>query len=468
MESLKGKIVVVIVILISAVGIYFMQNKLDGLHPKRGFEEFMYIPNGTALKIATFGFDSPVSDVLYLKSLIYWSQNINAISKNNKEARFKFLFKAINACTDLNPQFATAYLNGGLLISASNKPAEAKIIFEKGVKARPLDWHLHMNLAVLSLINFADMEAAVKHYKLASKCPGVSSAVIGAWQNLALEHKGVNEKTDPVHETSMRIALWEDTLKEKDNSEELDTFGRSEIAELKTKRLVILLDRAYLSFIKNEKSRPDLSLLSARNYVKGKTAQYLSSFPYIDGDAVVFSVTGKATSLRVMDKRVLVAKISFQRDKENKKKENFYKVMRTHRLMLNITKAIKTFYLANNRYPAFEEIVNKAYLSPFLVSELQSFPFLENDEPVITPAGAAVSKRLLEIDISGIKAKFKKAVEVYKERKKLQPEGFKDLIAENLLNCELWHPLFDMGYRMNFNFSTGDAEEHNIQPLRAN
>lgn len=463
MESFRGRIVVFIIIICSSAGIYFAQNKLDKLHPERGFEEIMYIPNGTALKIAAFGFDSPISDLLYLKSLIYWSQNINAISRQNKEARFKYLFKAINAATDLNPQFTTAYLNGGLLISASNKNAEAKIIFEKGIKARPLNWRLHMNLAVLGLIQLKDKDLAIKHYKLASKCPGVSPAVIGAWQNLELEKEGVNESTDPVKKLSMRIALWENTLEEKDNSQELEKFGRNQIAEFKTERLLILLDRAYEKYLQKEKKRPDLQLLLADNYLDKKTKKYLSSFPYIEGDALVFSITGNAVSLKNIDKRVAGAKISYERDKNNEDKFNFYKVMRTHRLVLHLTMAIKNFHNEKNRYPELNEIVNKKYLTPLMVAELNSFPFFENDKPVINPAGIIASKKLIEIDIKTIKDRFKLAVKAYKEKHKSPPATFSDLIKENFLNRELWHPLFDMGFQMKFDFKTGDAEELNVK-----
>lgn len=462
METFLGRITVVLLIAASCTGVFFVQNRLDKLHPEEAFEEFMYIPNGKALKIIALGFDSPLSDVLYLKSLIYWSKNATAISKKHKEAKFKYLFKAMDAVTDLNPYFDTAYLNGGLLVSAANKPEEAKAIFEKGIKIMPKNWWLHMNLAALGLIQLDDKQLAIRHYKLAANCPGASSAVIGAWKNLELEEEGLKDNDDALKRYNMQISLWEETLGEKGNCKELEQYGLNELNELKTERLIYVLEDKYYKYVEEKNFRPTIELLIKDGYIVGDVADYLKDFPYLENDSIIFSETGTPYSLKLIDKKIIVGerKIANSKPEEKAKGREYINFLRTRRLMFNFSLANRKFFAEHNRFPKFEEIFTPKYFPADMLDEHKEFPYLKDDKPFFLSGGMVSSKKLIENDIDLPKKMFKRAVDSYKVKHKSSPEGFDKLIEEGFLKRKPLHPLFDQGYSFNFDFETGQVTEN--------
>ena len=84
---------------------------------RNDFREMLYLPRGDALKILACGFDAPLADALFIKSLIYYAEAMAA--KGNRSVRRDYAYALFDVITDLSPRFTRAYQIGSLLLSAS-------------------------------------------------------------------------------------------------------------------------------------------------------------------------------------------------------------------------------------------------------------------------------------------------------------------------------------------------------------
>ena len=141
MSSWRSAVILLVLFACGWSGVVLTQQRLDSLKPAEGFREIQYLPKDEALKIVAFGFDAPLADLLYLKGLIYWSENARAKAKGAREAGYRYLHDLFDAVTDLNPAFREAYINGGMLVSSTGKEriGAAKSLFEKGLQRYPND-----------------------------------------------------------------------------------------------------------------------------------------------------------------------------------------------------------------------------------------------------------------------------------------------------------------------------------------
>ncbi len=131
-------------ILILAVGAVYLaghaRSRLDRivLPLRESFQDFVYLPRGNTLKILACGFDSPLADALYIKGLVYFSQEVlrqSTDSQRRVQGR-KYVYELFDVITDLSPRFTRAYQMGSILTSSSPtlESAEQSVrLLQKGV-----------------------------------------------------------------------------------------------------------------------------------------------------------------------------------------------------------------------------------------------------------------------------------------------------------------------------------------------
>ena len=269
------------------------QSRLDAGAGKERFREFMYLPSGRALKISAFGFDAPLADSLYIKTLIYYSDNMRARMKKERSAQHKYLFQAFDVITNLNPRYYHAYYYGGLLLSAAGKPDLAIKILEKGLGQYPQDWQLHMHLATTADMQLKDRALALKHYGQAIRCPGVPSTIIDAWAGMQAEgmlDAPVEKRLD------FQIAVWRDALKDPNHRREFRDHAERMLARMETARLMIKLTDAARRFIEIRK-RPPASL----EELAGSEFFSAPVYQFIPGDRLVMAPDGEIVSMALAE-----------------------------------------------------------------------------------------------------------------------------------------------------------------------
>jgi tetratricopeptide (TPR) repeat protein len=456
MKKLLNTILFFAILLCSITGIWYSQKKLDKAHPEDAFMEMMYLPQGHALKVAAMGFDAPLADCLYIKTLIYWSKNINALKNRKTESRYLFLHKAFDAVTDLSPYFYTAYINGGLLLSASNKNEEAVLIFEKGIKNIPNNWQLHLHLAGIAMTSMEDRELARKHYYLASKCPGVPQAIIGAWRNLELDKEG--EKIDNIKKISMMIATWKSVLDEKGTSRELSEYAKNDIINLRTLRLCKWLKRVTVkSFLEknyrplpeeaiNDESLPELARSEFKEF-PFRENDWLAVLP----DCRVVSIYNLNTQINVLEKNLEYAKDDEEKNKIRQKLHD----MKALRATCVFTTGFKRFININKRKPSRQEVIDPKYIKPVELEGLKNFKFTPDIKILSLPDGTIATKAYMKMLMDSFVKVCDEYIQTFRERENRYPDSIKELVEKEGLQIPYFHPLRDAGYSLNYDKGTG-------------
>jgi tetratricopeptide (TPR) repeat protein len=120
-----------------------------------------YPPPAMIDKLA-FGQSEVFADLLWIRSIQDFSYCESEIAANTCKNN-SWLFKMLDAITNLSPHFRMPYATGGVALSVLITDVEgAKNIFEKGVKAFPKDWSIIYRAAYHSLYEVKDKKRAAE------------------------------------------------------------------------------------------------------------------------------------------------------------------------------------------------------------------------------------------------------------------------------------------------------------------
>jgi tetratricopeptide (TPR) repeat protein len=154
--------------LVLVVGLHLLQVRIDAqraVTPK--LQRFMYLPKGEYLRVAVFGYEQVVADLL-------WIQAIQAMGERTvtKEAG-QWIYRALDVITTLDPKFVRVYETGGIvLVTLVVLVEESNRILEKGIQYNPDYWPLPYLLGFNYYFESHDDARAADYIAKASRLPG--------------------------------------------------------------------------------------------------------------------------------------------------------------------------------------------------------------------------------------------------------------------------------------------------------
>lgn len=230
----KGSLIVAILFLAAVFLTGRARLALDAIvAPLRdSFQEMIYLPRGDGLKILACGFEAPLADALFIKSLIYYAESL--VPENDPSKSRKYTYELFDVITDLSPRFARAYQTGSLFLTASalhTSVLDGVKLLDKGVttyerlakEGQPADpdarWLFHTLLATTYDVNIQSYrrtagdlvgasearQTAAKEFRLAAASPHAPEYVILAAAGYAsvVEGKGNIEDSQ-----SAVLSIW--------------------------------------------------------------------------------------------------------------------------------------------------------------------------------------------------------------------------------------------------------------------
>lgn len=127
------------------------------LAPPAGIEHF------------SFGYAEPMADLIWIRSLQDFGYCEKQIAENVC-INNSWLYKMLEAITNLSPHFRMPYAAGALALTVITSDVEgATKIFEKGVKAFPQDWPIQYRAAYHYLYEVKDKKRAAELLIMAGK-----------------------------------------------------------------------------------------------------------------------------------------------------------------------------------------------------------------------------------------------------------------------------------------------------------
>lgn len=116
-----------------------------------------------------FGFRMPLADLLWLRAIQdfdYCEQLITERDCKNKS----WLFKILNAVTELSPDFLIAHRYGALALSVVVSDVQgATIIWDKAVDRFPKSWAIPYNAGTHAILEEKNPAKAAKYYEIAAQ-----------------------------------------------------------------------------------------------------------------------------------------------------------------------------------------------------------------------------------------------------------------------------------------------------------
>jgi hypothetical protein len=188
-------------------------------------QQFAMLPDGSTLRILSLGFKNVIADLLWLRA-------VQAIGERTvSEESGKWIYRAVDIVTTLDPNFVEAYEHGGIaLCTVVVLPEESNRILEKGMNHNPQEWRLPFVLGINYYFELADDAKAAEYVAKAAAIGGgpeyLASFASRLYMNAKEPQKGIEflsksyeQTTDPEMKKFLAFRLKE-ALVERD----LQTF----------------------------------------------------------------------------------------------------------------------------------------------------------------------------------------------------------------------------------------------------
>jgi tetratricopeptide (TPR) repeat protein len=150
------------------------QNWMDSQRrAPQAVEETLYVRSGEALKRASLGFDGLMTDVYWIRTLLYFGEEFERqrVSKQYFDVgRLKLLQPLLDITVDLDPKHVGAYRFGAVFLPDIDADAAIRFV-ERGIRNNPGEWRLYQDLGFAQWRRGRFREAA-EAYARGSVLPG--------------------------------------------------------------------------------------------------------------------------------------------------------------------------------------------------------------------------------------------------------------------------------------------------------
>jgi len=236
---MRGRVplVLVLVLLLSGAaiwrtGVYLNHQRYSGDIS----EEMMYFPSGKLTEIASVGFDS-------LASMMLWLRGIQYYGAHKRGDQYYLLAEHIfETITDLDPHFINAYRFGAFVISQDmGQPVGGAELLRKGIRHNYESWELFFDLGFLYFVDIDDETKAAHYFNMASRFPDAPD-IAKRFSAFAYKQSGnyaVSRRLwEEIYESTSNQAMKDNAayaLKRLDLDESIERLNRA-VAEYEARR----------------------------------------------------------------------------------------------------------------------------------------------------------------------------------------------------------------------------------------
>lgn len=168
---------IIAMLLAAAIAVQAVRD--SGWQPYEPESAILWLRSGEAAKRLALGFDTIVSDVYWIRAVVYYGGRRSAETRRTYDQ----LFPLLDLVTSLDPQFKVAYRFGALFLSepppgGPGRPDQAIALLERGVE-RDGDWEYYEDIGFVHYWWKHDYVSAAEWFKKAASRPGAPSWLMG-------------------------------------------------------------------------------------------------------------------------------------------------------------------------------------------------------------------------------------------------------------------------------------------------
>ncbi len=152
---------------LSASGFTKLEAAKRGLpSPDDQTAEVLYLPNGRALQLISFGYRNVLSNVLWFNSISYFGKHFRT------DQNYEWLFHMADLVTTLDPHSIFVYEFISTMLSwEANKPDQAVALLTKAIEDHPGNWRLYYLRGFTFMYFLHESENAARDFRTASQQP---------------------------------------------------------------------------------------------------------------------------------------------------------------------------------------------------------------------------------------------------------------------------------------------------------
>jgi len=170
----------ILLLAVTAGGFAGLKLKLDGIgRAKAPGSSILYIPSGKALRMASFGYESVMADLIYLWAIQYYSDTAVPFRYQNLDHIFGII-------SELDPRYEDPYLTGALIaIYEARQPDLAFKILDRAMRKNPKAWIFPFEAGHYAQVFKKDFSLAQNYYGRAMNLPGAPAIARRLYANAA-------------------------------------------------------------------------------------------------------------------------------------------------------------------------------------------------------------------------------------------------------------------------------------------
>ena len=159
--------------------------------PEKKLEHLLYLPDAEYLQIASMGYQELVADLIWLQAIQVMAE------RKVSDAAGRWLYRAFDIITTLDPKFVRVYEAGGLaLTTLVVLPEESNQLLLKGVEHNPTEWKLPFYLGINYYFELSDDAKAGEYMAQASRVPGAPAGLVPIAANLFASAKSPQQAVE--------------------------------------------------------------------------------------------------------------------------------------------------------------------------------------------------------------------------------------------------------------------------------
>jgi len=169
----RARLAAAVLVLLAAAGVLQARiaRRTAGLP---AIDSALYLPSGAYLQQITLGYQQAWADILWLRTIGYYADEVN------RQRKFTYLYRMLDIITTLDPKFLYPYLFGGVTLSIElRRPDLANRILRKGLRHHPEVWKIPFLIGFNAYFGEGDAATAARYIDRAARLPGAPKYLSG-------------------------------------------------------------------------------------------------------------------------------------------------------------------------------------------------------------------------------------------------------------------------------------------------
>ncbi len=153
--------------LVTSYSLISLEKQIIPSRPAIQSDEALYLPNGTALSLISFGYQNALSQLLWFDTISYFGKHFR------QDQSYVWLKHMCSLVTALNPKNKDPFVFCAAMLAWEARDVEgANTLLSRAIASHPEDWYLLYLRGFNYTYFLKDQERALRDFVTASKIPG--------------------------------------------------------------------------------------------------------------------------------------------------------------------------------------------------------------------------------------------------------------------------------------------------------